>query len=57
MTLSALYAGLSHASRMAELDTVSAWMFLGALGRSSDITTMRRAVDRTEPCSFSAWHW
>lgn len=57
MTLSELYMGLSQASRMAELDTVSAWRFLGALGRLSDITTIRRAMARTEPCSFSAWHW
>ncbi len=57
MTLSELYMGLSQASRMAELDTVSARMFLGALGRLSDITTIRRAMARTEPCSFSAWHW
>ncbi len=48
MTLSELYMGLSQARRMAELDTVSARMFLGALGRLSDITTIRRAMARTE---------
>ncbi|TNN87475.1 hypothetical protein EYF80_002192 [Liparis tanakae] len=45
-----------NARRMAELDTVSAPIFLGALGRSSDITTMSLAMQRTEPCLFSAWH-
>lgn len=56
MTLSALYSGFSQASKMAELEMVSAWMFLGALGLSSDMTTIRRASDRTEPSSLSARH-
>lgn len=57
MTFSELYSGLSHDNIMAELDTVSARRWRGALGLSSDIITISLARERMEPWLFSAIHW